>query len=419
MFTLPEINFIHASYYNIIMVRKFILLMGICICILSACLPVSTQSSAEAAVLASTVEAFNTQAAVIYQSMTRQAEIEQTASVSLDGVTPRLTSTPRPDFPTETPVVIPTTAVPTPIPSRTPTTNPAYAGAPCLLAGLVKENVKDGTKFNAGMRFVKYWQIINKGSCTWTKNFSFVFTSGDPMSGPSSVPLEKDVPPGESIDIAVTFFATIEKGKHVGYWMLQDDKGQKFGYGPGADGNFWILIYSDPYGEEGTNRAFDFTQYPCSATYSSSVKDSLPCQMTADPETGYHYVMDSPVIEGKLKRKNLKALIFVPPPGEFNFITSTSPEFRVKTGDKFVAETVCLYDMLECKVAFQLDVIDEKGNKETLYGPVFKMYDRYIPEVSIDLSNYAGQKVKFVLTVYNRGNSEENFAAWVQPMIWR
>src|SRR5512143_169112 len=67
--------------------------------------------------------------------------------------------------------------------------------------------VTDGAYFPAGAPFVKIWRLQNIGTCTWTKSYSLAFYSGEMLGAVTPVMLNKEVKPGEIVDISVNMVA--------------------------------------------------------------------------------------------------------------------------------------------------------------------------------------------------------------------
>jgi hypothetical protein len=88
--------------------------------------------------------------------------------------------------------------------------------------------VPDGTQFGPNTEFVKSWRIRNTGGCTWTTSYKLIFGYGDRMGG-VSVKLDKEVKPGEEIEISITLRSPANTGDYAGYWRLMNDKGYPFG----------------------------------------------------------------------------------------------------------------------------------------------------------------------------------------------
>ncbi len=104
-------------------------------------------------------------------------EAKLTAAIAL---TPTITKTPTVDVDaTLTPTPTPTnTHTPTPTPaaptiSPTPGCDRAAAGTPLDLT------IPDDTQLAPGEPFTKEWGVVNVGSCTWTREYSLVWVSGD------------------------------------------------------------------------------------------------------------------------------------------------------------------------------------------------------------------------------------------------
>lgn len=139
------------------------------------------------------------------------------------------------------PLTIPTQEPPAPAPATPEPTievKPTSTSIPCLYASFVTETVKDGTKFSPGESFTKSWTLKNTGSCTWNKDYSLVFSSGNKMGGPDKQNLTAVVKPGETIKIEVQLTAPSKTGTHKGTYKLRTDKGVNFGLPNGI----WVLI---------------------------------------------------------------------------------------------------------------------------------------------------------------------------------
>jgi hypothetical protein len=157
-----------------------------------------------------------------------------------------------------TPVLLPTTSptqplIPTltftPSPQPTATLPPTSTASPtanlanCYKAAYVADvTVPDRTPFSAGTSFTKTWRLSNVGTCTWDSGYKVVFISGDAMSAPASVALNKTVAPGATVDISVTMVAPSGVREYAGYWMLQSSNGTLFGIGADGKGMFYVDI---------------------------------------------------------------------------------------------------------------------------------------------------------------------------------
>jgi hypothetical protein len=95
---------------------------------------------------------------------------------------------------------------------------------------------------NPGQSFTKTWRLKNTGTCTWSKAYSVALFSGEAMSAPASVPLPKEVPPGQSVDVSVDMIAPQPSGTYQGNWKLRDASNNWFGIGPNGGSPFWVRI---------------------------------------------------------------------------------------------------------------------------------------------------------------------------------
>lgn len=161
---------------------------------------------------------------------TLQAIMTQTA-IALTLQAP--TQTPPP--PTATPVP----ATNTPVPTATATALPVtYCD---WMAFVTDISVPDGTNFKPGETFVKTWRIKNRGTCTWTPDYTLAFNGGDQLGATTSVRLPGYVAPGQSVDVSVTLTAPNTPGSYKGYWIMRNTAGALFGTGDKAN----IPIYVD------------------------------------------------------------------------------------------------------------------------------------------------------------------------------
>lgn len=169
---------------------------------------------------------------------TLQAMVTQTV-VALTLNAP--TQTPPP--PTATPVPATNTPVPTVTATALPTTYCDW------MAFLTDITVPDGTSFQPGETFVKTWRIKNRGTCTWTTDYTLAFNGGDQLGVTTAVRLPGSVAPGQYIDVSVTFTAPNTPGSYKGYWILRNSAGVLFGTGEKANTPIYVDIrvkQSDP-----------------------------------------------------------------------------------------------------------------------------------------------------------------------------
>src|SRR5690606_35331437 len=110
----------------------------------------------------------------------------------------------------------------------------------------------DDTPVAPGQTFIKTWRLENAATCTWTTGYDQVFTGGESMGAPASVPLETSVAPGATVDVSVTLTAPQAAGTHTGTWKLRNEEDQVFGIGPENEPFFvQIVVREGGGGDEG------------------------------------------------------------------------------------------------------------------------------------------------------------------------
>jgi hypothetical protein len=102
--------------------------------------------------------------------------------------------------------------------------------------------IPDGTVVISGQKFTKTVRLKNIGTCTWTEDYALAFFSGEDMNGPHRVGFSSEVPPGQTVDMAVDLQAPLTPGSYRSYWMLMDPSGAVFGVGEMANRSWWVDI---------------------------------------------------------------------------------------------------------------------------------------------------------------------------------
>jgi hypothetical protein len=157
-------------------------------------------------------------------------------------------------LPTVTPVLIVTsTYTPTPTSSSTssllPTLPPGASPVPSVSSivttpGLtapaatstpgqdraqwVSQSILDGSVFAPGETFTMTWELENVGTSTWTANYLLRFYSGNTFSAIQEVPIGRDVPPGQTIEITVLMRAPITTGDYRSDWVMSNQTRSNF-----------------------------------------------------------------------------------------------------------------------------------------------------------------------------------------------
>jgi hypothetical protein len=346
-----------------------------------------------------------TQAAETISAMLTQTAVAGTGLFTNEppSATPTSTS-PSTQPPTATSTSIPPTATPVP---PTPTPTPL----PCNWVKFVKDvTIPDGSVFPPNAVFTKTWRLKNIGLCTWTRDYMLVFDSGERMEGAKAVQIGKNADPGESVDLSVDLIAPQKDGTYRGYWKLSTPDGQIFGMGDTAKKPFWVeikVIKSEEY-------VYDFALNYCDAKW-TNVDGQLPCPGKRGDKDGFTILVTDPLIEIE-RLENEPALMTVPQEVNDGYIRGVYPEVRVKDGYRFKAVVGCLDDSDKCDVVFRLSV--KTGEADTLViWEAREVYDGNITHVDLDLSAWAGQEVKFILTVHANGSPDEDNAFWLSPRI--
>lgn len=201
-----------------------IFMMGLSACRMPApSSPATTQISPEALFTAAAMTAEALRSAELLDASTASPESSVLISPS-----PFPSETPTPTGPVVATVVLPTMST---------------AGAAGDIAEFVDDiTVEDGTTFAPLQSFTKTWRIKNTGTTTWTTDYRLVFVRGALMRAPASVPLPREVPPGEVVDLSVDMVAPAQEGIYQSFWLLRNANGQTFGVGLSAMDPIWVTI---------------------------------------------------------------------------------------------------------------------------------------------------------------------------------
>ncbi|MCB2209874.1 hypothetical protein KQH62_03165 [bacterium] len=382
--------------------RKMIPLMGLLISgalILTACgfTDVPKTSDLASTYAAQTLQAVR-QAETLSAYETLAAQLTRMAQV---------TATPTPTQ-TATVTSIPPTATLTPTATATQLR--------CNWVDFVKDvTISDGEYINPNGAFTKTWRLKNIGSCTWTRDYDLVFVGGQTLGAPTRVGLPESVAPGETVDLSVLMKAPSAGGTYVGYWMLADANGNRFGIHSDASDSFWVRIKVDVKDD----MVYNFVEEACDADWNSYTANNLPCSGSiSDNDTGFVIVDEYPTREGG-GAENEAGLITSPDyKDEEGRIVGVFPAFKVKDGDVFKAVIGCAHNQEDCDLIFELRYQIGNGTKHTLKS-WREVYEGKMNSVTVDLSDLAGLTVNFNLRVRNNHTAEDNVGLWILPRIMR
>jgi len=271
--------------------------------------------------------------------------------------------------------------------------------------------VADGATYRPGAEFTKTWRVMNIGANTWTTEYALVFVSGDRMGGRRAIPLRGSVPPGYMIDLSVELDAPEQDGDYRGYWALTNPDGEVFGIGADGKGAFWVDIEVD----SPSKVVYDFVQDYCDAQWSSAA-GALDCPGELTDSAGFVIRLPEPPLEDRVE--NEPGLWTEPEWVDSGYIQGRYPAFDVEAGDRFRALVSCKADSPDCDVRFKVQYQIGSGAIETL-GRWDERSDGMFTQIDMSLSDLAGKRVRFILTVQARDVYAMDSGIWVAPAIWR
>jgi hypothetical protein len=299
--------------------------------------------------------------------------------------------------------------------------------------------VPDDTVLSASERFTKSWRIKNAGTCPWTTAYKFVFFNGDKLGGPDFVSFATPVAPGQIIDVSISLIAPTAPGKYQGFWRLQNANGQTFGFGSQADQSVWVkvrvilpavgtstltpVVSSTPASPALTivspttatlNVTYDFVESACAAQWTSN-DGPLPCPGLDGDAHGFVVLLNQSKLEDGTLAK-LPTLLTSPQFSGNGTVQGVYPEYLVQAGDHLQATVSCEEGATSCSVLYHIGYIDSSGSAHDLWN-IGEFYDGQYFNLDLDLSQFAGQRLKFILNVSALGSPAGDRALWVAPRI--
>lgn len=325
----------------------------------------------------------------------------------------------------DTPVIIQETLTPQPTSGFPPTNTvqPSPSASPteaCVdKASLEKDvTIPDYTRMDPGQSFEKIWRLKNTGTCTWTTAYSLVFDSENIMGASPSKQLTGTVPPGGTIDMAITFIAPSVNGEHRSLWKLRNDKGLIFGIGTEGNKPFWVWIIVGPTPTPKPVVVYSLIDFYCTANWYSGA-GALPCPGADGDIKGFVLKVNNPKFENGVTDD--EPVLFTHPQWvNDGIISGRFPAFDVKAGDHFMTVIGCLYKSggSACNVRFQVTYRADGGPVQIL-DQWDESYDGNIRKIDIDLGvkGLAGKSIEFTLVVMANGISDQDWAFWLLPRI--
>ena len=232
------------------------------------------------------------------------------------------------------------------------------------------------------------------------------------MGGNRLQALPKMVEPGEFIDISVDLEAPNVPGDYQGLWMLRDQGDELFALGKDAALPFWVSISVVNF--RTSDYAFDLALDYCAATWQSE-SGQLTCPGFIDSTDGFVYLLPNAELENR--REDEPTLWVHPTELRDGWIEGTYPAYLVQSEDHFKAWVGCLGGYKRCDMDFYLDALHSDGKIYRL-GKWSEKYDDEMTQIDIDLSDFVGDSLRFILGA--KANSENAEAAqgfWFVPRI--
>ena len=185
--------------------------VGLALLLVSACGGAATPTSAPTVDL----NAHSTQvASTVWAQVTRDLAL-----------TPSATLIPSPSATLEPSPTSGQTATASPNPQATLASGtPGTPGTETIdRAEWVSQTVEDGTVFGPGEAFIITWTLKNTGTSVWTGSYLLRFFSGNAFGAPDEIFLDRDVAPGDTIDIAIPMKAPTTPGDYRSDWVMANE----------------------------------------------------------------------------------------------------------------------------------------------------------------------------------------------------
>jgi len=184
------------------------------------------------------------------------ALILSVSACSLPANIPADTAEPSPMAPVSTSQPVETATLPAETATSLPTNTPVSITATVSSSGPVActnsaefvadITIPDGTAMEADSDFVKTWRVKNTGTCTWSRDYSLIFTDGTLMMPVDRVPLPGNTAPSQTVDLSLDMTAPIYPGAYESDLKLRAPNGFVFGVGK-KDSPLWVkLVIGSP-----------------------------------------------------------------------------------------------------------------------------------------------------------------------------
>jgi hypothetical protein len=161
---------------------------------------------------------------------------------------------------------------------------------------------------------------------------------------------------------------------------------------------------------------YNFANNYCKADWRSAAGD-LGCPGNINGKKGYAIVLENPKLENGSTFDGL-GLLTVPQRTTDGYLKGFYPAILIKKEDRFRATVNCQYQATGCNVIFQLDYRIGDQEIKTLWK-YNEAYEGQSTTVDIDLTDLAGEKVAFILTVWANGSADADKPVWIAPRLER
>ncbi len=258
------------------------------------------------------------------------------------------------------------------------------------------------------------------------------------MNGPDSVALPFNVSPDQTVDISVNLIAPNAPGIYQGFWQLQKPDGTAFLLSPSVKDHIWVKInvvvpalgtltltpaissvtpnVSTPIAQatSALDVTYDFVENACLAKWVST-DGTLPCPGLDGDIHGFVVTSSRANLEDGTTAP-LPTLLTFPSSSLNGYIQGTYPSIQIQAGDQLQTTVSCEQGATACSVLFSIQYLDSSGILHNFWT-LGEFYDGKYFNLDLDLSQFAGQKIEFVLGVSSLGSSVGDRALWVAPRI--
>lgn len=302
------------------------------------------------------------------------------------------------------------TATLTLLPGVTPSTTATPRS--CNSVKFIKDvTVPDNTEVPPNSEFTKVWRLRNDGTCLWTTLFGLAFVGGDRMHTQDYVPLSASVAPGEEVDVSIQIKSPIDPGTFRGEYKLRDADGKLFGLG-GDSKPFWVQIKV----KTETGLLYDFLSQAKNAAWVSGAGGESGTALVfngddTDPN-GVAKIKDAVKLE--TGATSGKVLLTFPKHQSDGFVLGTYPAYLVQSGDHLKGKLGFVLNPGDTcgngRVKFQ--IYSKSGGESMLLREWGKTCDGRFVDVDLNLSDYKGKSVQFILRLSADGPFEDDWAVW-------